>query len=432
MVDGEEKDLPPPGPIGQAGTGPTLPTIMPGDATPPAESRTRNRGQRGLARYYAYSLSSNIDLSGGIWILYLQDRGVSIAQIGLAEACFHLAPVTLELPSGSIADVLGRKWSLMIGSLALALSAMLMLGASSLWIVMLAMYLNGASFAFRSGAGQAFLYDTMAANDATTGFARVFGRLISMNYLIIGATVWLGAVLADIDFTWPYLIIVGVALATAYLASGLKEPERERTAHRSLTRTVAEAVQIVRGRPGLAALLGFTASLWTLLALVGLYAQAVLAEQGLRTSTIGLVIGATLVFTAIGSWVAHQLSARAAFTTWTVIAAVAIVLGGVGLGSGILLAGLAAYLVAEFAAGIYEPLLADRINTNLSAAHRATILSVEGFLFSITMIWAFPLFGWVAGRYGWLLAYAASGGVVLVLLAIWLTLSRRPAPGALA
>ena len=78
-------------------------------------------------------------------------RGFSLSEIGLAEACFHLAPVTLELPSGSFADVLGRKWSLAAGALLMGVSTALMFVADSIWMLLPAMYLNGASYAFRSG-----------------------------------------------------------------------------------------------------------------------------------------------------------------------------------------------------------------------------------------------------------------------------------------
>src|SRR5688572_16625189 len=94
-----------------------------------------------LGRYYGFHLVAEISLTGGIWILYLQHLGLSLTQIGIAEAVFHLAPITLELPSGSLADVFGRKWSLAISALCVALSAMLMLRADSLWLVLPAMYL---------------------------------------------------------------------------------------------------------------------------------------------------------------------------------------------------------------------------------------------------------------------------------------------------
>lgn len=411
-----------PGEVVQPGAAiaPHLPLAVGNDAT----ATSPDGAAPSLHRYYAYKLMSAVDLAGGIWILYLRHRGLSLTEIGLAESCFHLAPITLELPTGSLADILGRKWSLAIGSLLVAISALLLLAAHSLWLVLPAMYLNGASYAFRSGADQAFLYDALAERAGTDPFARILGRLLSVSYLVIAASTWLGATLAGRDFTWPYVLTAAIGLAGAYLASGLREPVRDRAAHRGLLRTIAEALRIIRGQPGLAALLGFAAGLWTLLTLIGLYAQAVLADQGLATSRIGLVIGSSLLCTATGSWFAHRLTARGGFPAWTIAVTAAIVAGGLGLGSGVLALGVAAYLLAELAAGLYEPLLSTRVNDGVAAAQRATILSVEGFLFSATMIWAFPLTGWVADHGGWLLAYAAAGSVVVLLLLGWLALDR--------
>jgi hypothetical protein len=54
------------------------------------------------------------------------------------------------------------------------------------------------------------------------------------------------------------------------------------------------------------------------------------------------------------------------------------------------------------------------------------VISVEGFLYSVTMIWAFPLFGWTAGQWGWLPAYGIAAGIVAALLLLFLVIDRRP------
>ena len=187
-------------------------------------------------------------------------------------------------------------------------------------------------------------------------------------------------------------------------------------------RTIAEALRIVRSDRQLLALIVFAASLWTVSALVHLYAQAVLAERGLAPSQIGLVLSATLFTTALGSWLAGRLTSLRPFRFWTVLATGAIA------GSGLLLTGaplplaLLGLIVAELFAGAFEPMIAQRVNTAITSAQRATVLSVEGFLYSVTMIWAFPLFCWTADRYGWLPAYGVAGGVVVVLLGVFLVL----------
>jgi hypothetical protein len=52
------------------------------------------------------------------------------------------------------------------------------------------------------------------------------------------------------------------------------------------------------------------------------------------------------------------------------------------------------------------------------------VLSVESFLYSVTMIWAFPLFGVIAEQRGWLPAYAVAAGLLVVALGVFLLVSR--------
>jgi MFS family permease len=355
----------------------------------------------------------------------LQDRGLSLGQIGLAESVFHLAPLTLELPTGSLADTFGRKWSLAVGSLLVAISAALMFAAHDLWLVLPAMYLQGASYTFRSGAQQAFLYDSLAAGNAQDTFSRIFGRLASLSYLVIGATTWMGAALADWSFAWPYGITIAVALGAAWLAAGLTEPEREKAEHRGVVRNVVDALRLVRSRPRLASLLIFGSIYWTLVACLEMYAQPVLKEMGLATSLIGVVIGGSFVVVAAGAWVAHRVMARGNFRMWTIGMTVAVIAMAFGLGSDIILLALVTYVLAEFATGLFEPTLAERVNRQVDGAQRATVLSVEGFLFSLNMIWIFPLVGWLADWASWLVAFGSVATLVAAALVVWLVLERR-------
>lgn len=383
-----------------------------------------------LRRFYVFQVVNDFSFTAGIWIIFLQARGFSLAEIGLAESAFHLAPVTLEIPSGSIADVFGRKWSMTIGALLIAASTALMFVADSLWLLLPAMYLNGAAYAFRSGAQQAFLFDSMGGEPTGNRFTALLGKLNAVAYVAIAATTALGATLAERDYALPFGLAVGSGLAAAGLAAGLKEPARPSDERRGMGGTIVEALRIVRGDGQLAALIVFAAALWTISALVHLYAQAVLTERGLAPSQIGIILSVTLFTTAIGSWLAGRLSHVRPFRFWTVAATGAIAGSGLLLGGSALPLAVAGLIVAELFAGAFEPMIAQRVNTAITSAQRATVLSVEGFLYSVTMIWAFPLFGWTAERYGWLPAYGAAGGIVAALLGIFLLLGGGRAAAA--
>lgn len=386
----------------------------------------------GLARFYAFQVVSELAFTSSVWIIFLQGRGFSLSEIGLAESFFHLAPVTLELPSGSFADVLGRKWSLAAGALLIAVSTTLIFVADSLWLLLPAMYLNGASYAFRSGAQQAFLFDSLASQPAggRFSFTSLFGRLNAVAYIAIAASSALGGVLAERDFALPFGLTIGAGLAAAWLAAGLREPERDQTERLGMGGTMVAALRIVRGNRQLLAIVVFVAALWTVSTLVHLYGQAVLSERGLPPSQIGIIFGAVLFATALGAWLAGRLIRVRSFHFWTIGATLVVAASGVLMGGGPLVLAIGGLVVTELFAGAYEPMVAQRVNEAISSAQRATIISVEGFLFSFTMIWAFPLFGFTAERWGWLPAYAAAGGVILVLLVVFLTIDRGPRSGS--
>lgn len=54
-----------------------------------------------------YSFTSCLRLTDAVWVALLAARGFTLAQIGLAEAVFHLTSLLCEVPSGVAADLLG-------------------------------------------------------------------------------------------------------------------------------------------------------------------------------------------------------------------------------------------------------------------------------------------------------------------------------------
>lgn len=357
---------------------------------------------RSIRRFYAYKLSTEFYFLSAIWILFLQSRGFSLTEIGLAEAAFHLAPLLLELPSGSFADLVGRRWSLALGSLLIALSTAVLWIADSLPLVMLALFLHGASYSFRSGADQAFLYESLGERQGS--FASIFGKLLGVSYLVAAAAAWIGAALSDITYSLPFALSIAVALGGAWLAAGLVEPPRDGHAGEgkpTVRQHMRGARKVLRAQPTVAAMLIFSGGFWASVSIAGLYLPAAFADRGLTNTFIGGVIAAMLVMDAFGAMLAGRAGQRGRFRIQLVI---------FGVVSGLLLAGtaisvlwiaLVAFLLSRFISTLLEPLLFAWFNRMLPSDQRATLLSIESWMFSLTMIIAFPLAGRMAETLGW-------------------------------
>lgn len=386
--------------------------------------------RRSVRRFFAFQLSTEARFDSAIWIIYLQSRGLSLTEIGLAESAFHLAPVLFELPSGSFADLVGRRWSLVIGSLLVAASTALLWSASSLPLAMLALFLSGASFSFRSGADQAYLFDTLSLEtDGVQSYPSLLGRLLGAMYLVGAATAWIGAAVSDINYGVTFGLAIGAGLGGAWLAAGLVEhrigPDAEAQSG-SLRAHIAETRKTLAGSTLLKAMLLFSAIYWAASTIGHLYLQAAFAERGLSNSRIGLVIGVTLLVNALGAALAGRVSGRGSFARQLAFLTAITGAGLIGTGLSGLGFAVSAYLLANLASGLIEPLISDWFNRQLASDHRATVLSVESWLFSATMIGAFPAAGWFAERLGWAALYALCGGVTLALVVVLLVGARLP------
>src|SRR5687768_15899593 len=123
---------------------------------------------RAVQRVYLVLLLLHTLAASFIWginTLFLLDAGLSNTQAFAANALFTGGMVLFEVPTGVIADTRGRRMSYLLGTLTLALSALLYLVqwrmSAPFWTWAITSALLGLGFTFFSGAFQAWLVDAL-------------------------------------------------------------------------------------------------------------------------------------------------------------------------------------------------------------------------------------------------------------------------------
>src|SRR5439155_4397602 len=71
---------------------------------------------RNVTRYFLFQALSNSLFWLPIWVVYLQARGFSLTEIGIADAWTLIIMTFAEIPTGGIADRFGRRVSLVLGA----------------------------------------------------------------------------------------------------------------------------------------------------------------------------------------------------------------------------------------------------------------------------------------------------------------------------
>lgn len=375
-----------------------------------------------LVPFVGYQLLTFGQFTANIWILWLTYRGLSLGEIGLAESCYHLGRLALTVPTGAFADAFGRKWSLVAGAALAAVAVGLLWWSPSFWVVCLALALDGGAGAFKLGADQAYLFDSLKRESRDNTFARVFAAVLAASYIAASLAGWLGAWLSERSFAWPFALALGAAVLATVLAVFLPElpaPSDGRTV-RGLLRLVADGAGIARARPNLLRLILFFSAFWTASTLGNLYMQSSLKALGFPNGDIGFALGAAGVLGAGAIWVGGRLPGW--WRSWFAFAglAAALAAGTVAQGAAfvpLVLAGLAG---RECVTGLMEPLLATRLNDETPSAVRATVLSFTEMGVSLLMVPLFPLVGWLADGNGWGVGYGAVAFGLVAVVALML------------
>src|SRR5918994_3385748 len=124
-----------------------------------------------IQRIYLFLLLLHTLAASFIWginTLFLLDAGLNNAQAFAANAFFTAGLVLFEVPTGVIADIRGRRFSYLLGTLTLTISTVLYLlmwhVSAAFWAWAIASALLGLGFTFFSGAVQAWLVDALTAS----------------------------------------------------------------------------------------------------------------------------------------------------------------------------------------------------------------------------------------------------------------------------
>jgi MFS family permease len=155
----------------------------------------------------------------GINTLFLLDAGLSNAEAFSANAFFTAGQVIFEVPTGVTADIRGRRFSYLLGTLTLAVSTLLYLLmwriTAPFWAWALASMLLGLGFTFFSGAVEAWLVDAMTATGFTGRLDSVFakGEIVEGIAMLTGSVA--GGYLAQAtNLGVPYIVRVAVLVLT--------------------------------------------------------------------------------------------------------------------------------------------------------------------------------------------------------------------------
>lgn len=379
-----------------------------------------NKLKRNISVSYVYNFLLQLNITSAIWVLYLAFRGMSLVEIGILESIYHITGVLFELPTGVIADVYGKKSSVVTGRIVSVISCILMITSDSFFGFAIAFCLSSASMNLNSGAAEALVYDSLKELGEEDKYKKIWGNLAFVMSIAQGVAVLLGGILADVRFLYAYILGTILQIGALIAAFSFSEPpihkeknkyeNQEKQQENLIVNQLVTSIKVLKSRRMVLYLILFSSLIGSLQTTVFFYSQQYFSDMSYSKTAIAIICAVSSLIEAISSKYAYRIEKVLKLRGTLISIALLNILSLMGLAF-IKNLSIAFFLVTSITGGLAFTIFSDYINSRIPSEYRATILSFDSLCFSAFMICVFPLFGLLAEKIGFSITF----GIIALL-----------------
>ena len=410
-----------------------------------------------IRRFCLYGFLKNQKYYEPFLIIAFISYGMNFALIGTLIAFRELAVNLLEIPSGAIADVFGRRKSMITSFAAYIIFLILMSCGRQVWLLFIAMFFYAIGDAFRTGTHKAIIFSWLehegrsAEKTEVYGLTRSWSKLGSAASIPIAVTVLFFSAPNNYSLIFllciiPYLInIINFIKYPAYLDGNMRHEQSLLEVCKVTWRTLKYIATFVPLRRLMLHAMSFeglfkvTESYLQPLIKVMVLALPILLYWNDQQRT-AIMIGVVYFVLYLSSSFASRRAAKFVQTLgggvatakclWMLyVFSFMLIIFGVIIGLNSLVIG--AFIILAIVQNLWRPMLVSRCAEVADPKEFATVLSVESQLKAIFTVIAAPLLGiWVDSLKQtipqWQFLPVGIIGVILSLtMLLWLTLNTR-------
>jgi len=337
-------------------------------------------------KFGIYSFIDHIRLIWMITTLYLLGLGFSFTNIGLHETIFALVIVLFELPTGALADLIGRRKTLIISCILHGIG-FTAIGLMSLPVhyYMIALIM-GIAWSFVSGADVALLYDSVKKLNRTKDYKKIRGKINAFNQFALIIGVFLGPFLFTINHRLGFLVTGIVYLAAAVIVYSMVEPYKPR-------RKISIKAHWHQTLKGFTFTITHKQVMWLIgfffLSTVGIefffdfWQQPLMVSNGIEIKYFGIILACMMGVRGLVSWFTHTIEAKLKENWSIILILVAHIVAYYLLSLGTVYILLFSFVLIYGAIAFQEIIFEDYVNRHISSANRATVLSVKSLIYNL-------------------------------------------------
>ncbi len=352
-----------------------------------------------IKNLYLSSILGTLSLSGA-WVAILAARGFSLVEIGIAETIFHIASLMFEIPSRVLADVLGRKKMLVVAAGMRMVGNIVMIFSSNFIMVCISMAFCALYYSCSSGSDDALAYDSLKEAGEEERFEKYNSNLLILYRICGGISTLFAGLSLFLGYRLAYSADVVMGIFQLMVLKSLVEIKpsndmihKKKRLKRLLVECFHESIAFVKKNRKVAALMLCNCLIGAGDVLLLFFLQAKLTEKGVDN----LFLGVALLFMEMGGVLGAKVILKFEKIKYhkIFIGTSIMIIGGILVEH---IQFLPLVIFGGFLSSMADDALQVRTNTKIQelipSEQRATIISLESFLFSMLMIVLSPLAGW--------------------------------------
>lgn len=378
---------------------------------------TRQQLEKNTRRILALSFFQVFLVLMPIIVLFFESRGLTLPEVFLLQAWFAAVVLVMEAPSGYLADLLGRKRIIVIGTFFIGVGQSVLLFAEGFWQLALFESCLGIGLSLVSGSDLALLYDTeLALQEDAHKRHKAVRRLFTASKLSEA----LAAVTCSVLLLWSMEAAVYVQVAGGWIAFlltfGLVEAPGVRLANEGHLRNIRTVLRHLLVNGPVLRLTFLALSVWALTTMFAVWLlQKHWQQLGIGIIHYGYLWGALTFMSAVAGRYALSLEDRLGSTAMLVVVGIGPVIGYIGLGLFGAVGGVLVSVVFFVCRGFGHVVLSDALNKRVSSEFRATANSFANLGFRAAFAMTAPLVAGALGLWGMETTFLLLAGMSLII-----------------
>lgn len=341
--------------------------------------------KRNIILIYLFSALFYFYIDLALWPIFLTDKkGFSIVDLGIFQVALTLARFIFEIPSGILCDKFGRVKTLAASTLACIFSNIFILFGESRLSIIIGYVFFGLSMAFISGTIEAFLYDSLKADNKQHKY-----KLINTNHYLItmisfSIAMALGGYISDYNMNYMYvgnIIALILALVTCLF---MIEPPISSSEVNTIKKIISDSIVTMKTNRILLYLISFITITAAISNTTWHLSQKLLSQYGMSNMNISYEAIFTTLAAGLAAKAGYYIEKKLNKVGFSIFTSVILVFPLIVLGitNNIYLL-MFTLTLTTISVSFAEPIYSEYINAEVESSFRATLLSIQNLIASI-------------------------------------------------